>query len=119
MISTNPIKPFPSHAEIVQQIAFALGTYKAVSKRLKANVDPKKSTSVITAVDLQELLSEVITKPLQSNALGTFAIVVTNVVLEYFRDYSELVANVSADGLTRRRVLQSLAVNVLPEFLNE
>ena len=118
MAISYKLAPFPTHAEIIHELSLALGTNKTVASKLKALVDPNKASSITNPIDLKSLLSDALTVPLK-RVLGIHAQAVTDVVIAYFRDYSELVAQENADGLTRHDLLRLLAVNFLPEFWNE
>jgi len=108
--------PFYAHAELVRIVAVALGTKKSASQNLDGIIRDQLAISI---AELKQLLKDVVLDPLEQSVGAVPATIAHNVVLEYFRDYTELVRSVNADGFTREEMSEWLANSVIPEFFNE
>ncbi len=108
----NATNPFPSHLELINEIAVALNVRKPIEKELS-------SVSGLSLVDMKYLLEQVLIPAITKSASPEVANIVHTVVLEYFREYAELVRDENADGVSREEVEKLLAEYLLPEFWNE
>lgn len=107
--------PYPSHVEIIRAIAVALGTKKPLAGKLDYII---KNQVAVSPDDIAFLLQKVISEPLKKGVAPLTAELLSQLVTAYLIDYTQLLCDENADGLTRDQTVLLLSNHVLPEFWN-